>query len=205
MELRADHKGVVADLADLDEPAVRRRPAGDQASLPKLFAELVVELVAMAVALRRFVGAVGLVNDGAGFESAGVASQAHSAALFDDALPTVTALKERGLTLGILTNFRRDIDAVCRRLGMEPYLDFTVTSGEVGSNKPLAPMFEVALERAGVDAGDTIHVGDQYGVDVVGARGVGITPILLDRHDINREVTDCPRIHRLTELTEYLS
>jgi len=47
-------------------------------------------------------------------------------------------------------------------------------------------------------------VGDQYKLDAVGAMGVGIRPILIDRYNSYPEVTDCPRIHRLTELTEYL-
>ena len=41
-------------------------------------------------------------------------------------------------------------------------------------------------------------------LDVVGARGVGISPILLDRHDLYPEVTDCPRINSLSEVAEYL-
>ncbi len=43
-----------------------------------------------------------------------------------------------------------------------------------------------------------------FGADVIGARGVGITPILIDRYNLYPEVTDCPRIHSLTELADYL-
>ncbi|GAF78092.1 unnamed protein product, partial [marine sediment metagenome] len=62
----------------------------------------------------------------------------------------------------------------------------------------------LALERAGVNASETIHVGDQYKLDVVGARGVGISPILIDRDNVYPEITDCPRIRSLTELPEHL-
>jgi FMN phosphatase YigB (HAD superfamily) len=41
-------------------------------------------------------------------------------------------------------------------------------------------------------------------VDVVGARGAGLTGILLDRNDHYREITDCPRIKSLAELPRYL-
>lgn len=124
--------------------------------------------------------------------------------LFDDVLVTMKALKERDLTLGLLTNLRRDIDSICRELGMEPYLDFTVTSGEVGAEKPHPPMFLAALEHASVTAEQALHVGDQYSVDVVGARNLGINPILLDREDVYPEVNDCPRIRTLTEVTAFL-
>jgi len=128
-----------------------------------------------------------------------------SFAPYHDVLPTLKMLKERNLTLGLLTNWRRDLSPVCRQLGMEPYLDFALSSGEVGAEKPHPTIFRLALEQAGVTADEAIHVGDQYTVDVVGARSVGIMPILIDRADIYPDVSDCPRIRGLTELMEYLN
>ena len=125
-------------------------------------------------------------------------------ALYDDVLSTLKTLKERKFVLGLLTNLNKDMNAICRELGLEPYLDFVVTSGEVGSDKPAPPIFLAALQRAGVNASEAVHVGDQYNLDVLGARGVGITPILIDHYDIYPEVSDCHRIHRLTELAEHL-
>ena len=125
-------------------------------------------------------------------------------ALFDDVLSTLKTLKERKFILGLLTNLDKDMNPICRELGLEPYLDFVVTSGELGVDKPEPPIFLAALQRAGVNASEAVHVGDQYKLDVIGARGVGITPILIDRYDLYPEVSDCPRIHRLTELAEYL-
>ena len=125
-------------------------------------------------------------------------------ALFDDVLPTLKTLKERKLILGLLTNVARDIAPISNKLGLEPYLDFVVSSGEVGADKPNPAIFLAALERAGVEASEAIHVGDQYSLDVVGARGVGINPILIDRYDIYSEVADCPRIHTLPEVVNYI-
>lgn len=125
--------------------------------------------------------------------------------LFEDVLPTLKALRKHEFTLGLLTNLDRDMTPLCRELGLEPYIDFVVTSGEVDSDKPHAPIFLTALERAGVKAAEAIHIGDQYKVDVVGARGVGITPLLLDRYDLSPEVNDCPRLHSLSEVPKYLT
>jgi len=124
--------------------------------------------------------------------------------LYDDVLSTLKTLKERKFILGLLTNLNKDMNAICRELGLEPYLDFVVTSGEVGSDKPASPIFLAALKRAGVNASEAVHIGDQYKLDVIGARGVGITPILIDRYDLSTEVSDCLRIHSLTELAERL-
>ena len=118
--------------------------------------------------------------------------------LYDDVLPTVKALKQRGLILGLISNF------YLGRAGLDPYLDFVVTAKEAGAGKPEPPIFRLALERAGVNASEAVYVGDQYNTDVVGARGVGITPILIDRYDLLPEVSDCPRIHSLTEVAQYL-
>ena len=125
--------------------------------------------------------------------------------LFDDVLTTLQALKKRDLALGLLTNLRQDVGAICRELGMDTYLDFTVTSAEVGAEKPHPPVFLAALERAAVTADQALHVGDQYDVDVVGARNLGIRAVLLDREDIYPEVADCPRIHALPEVTAHLN
>ncbi|MCK5434223.1 MAG: HAD-IA family hydrolase, partial [Dehalococcoidales bacterium] len=87
---------------------------------------------------------------------------------------------------------------------LDHYLDLVVTSKEVGVDKPASPIFLAALERAGIDVSEAVYIGDQYQTDVEGARGVGINPILIDRYDLSPQVSDCPRIHSLTELAQYL-
>lgn len=124
--------------------------------------------------------------------------------LYDDVLPTLKKLKKRGLIVGLITSLTKDMNLICGDLGLTPYLDFVVTSKEVGSDKPEPPIFLAALERAGVSASEAVYIGDQYETDVVGARGVGIKPVLIDRYDLMLEVSGCPRIHSLTELSQYL-
>ncbi len=128
-----------------------------------------------------------------------------SFALFDDVMETVRTLKERNLVLGLLTNMDQDMTPLSRSLGIEPYIDFVVTSGEAGEDKPAPGIFLAALKKAAVTPAEAVHVGDQYGVDVVGARGVGIHPLLIDRDGLSAEVTDCPRLRRLTEVIDYVS
>ena len=124
--------------------------------------------------------------------------------LYDDVIPTVKSLKEQGFVLGLVTNLREDIKAHCRRLGLEPYLNFALTSEMVGFPKPDRRIFQAALDKAAVQADEAIFVGDQYRIDVVGARNAGIQPILIDRYDLYPKVTDCPRIRTLTEVERYV-
>jgi len=124
--------------------------------------------------------------------------------LFDDVEPALAQLKGQGLTLGMVTNVDFDITPICRRLGLSSYLDFVVTSYEVHAEKPDPAIFRAALERAAVKPSEAIHVGDQYHADVLGARNAGIKPLLLDRDGFYHEVSDCPRIKSLAEITQHL-
>lgn len=124
--------------------------------------------------------------------------------LFDDVLPVISTLKSRNIVLGLVSNLSRGLDGHCNELGLTPYMDFVLTSFEIGEEKPHPPIFLAALERAGVGASEAIHVGDQYYADVVGARGVGINPLLLDRDGFWEGVNDCPRIRSLSEIVNYL-
>ena len=124
--------------------------------------------------------------------------------LFDDVLPTFELLKQRRLILGLISNIDRDIMPFCRQLGIAPYLDIVVTSQEVDSDKPHPAIFLAALKQAGVQASEALYVGDQYNLDIVGARGVGIEAVLIDRYDLFTEIADCPRIKTLDEIVRQL-
>jgi len=125
-------------------------------------------------------------------------------ALYDDVLPALAALKSRGVVMGIISNIDQDIRPVCSELGLDPYVTHVVTSKDVRSEKPHPLMFLAALDRAGVEAEESVYVGDQYSCDVVGARGVGMRPVLVDRYDLFTEVNDCVRIRCLAELVDHI-
>ena len=121
-------------------------------------------------------------------------------ARYDDVLPAMDLLKQQGLTLGLISNMNTPAAELVEDMGLTPYLDFAVTSGEVGVEKPHAPIFEEALRRSGSEPGNTIHVGDQLTSDVVGAMNAGIGPVLIDRDRNHMGYTGCPRIETLMEL-----
>ena len=124
--------------------------------------------------------------------------------LFDDVMPALTDLKRRGLILGLISNIDRDMTTTFNELGLSSLLQVMVTSQEVGFNKPQPQIFQEALKRAGVRASEAIYVGDQYQIDVVGAKGVGMKGILLDRGGYFAEIADRPRIQSLTQIKEFL-
>ncbi len=125
-------------------------------------------------------------------------------ALYDDSIPALKELKRRRLVLGLISNIYRDVNSLCVKLGIAPYLDFVMTSHEAGSEKPHAPIFLAALAKAKVKPSEAIHVGDQYNADVIGARGVGIKPVLIDREGLFTNYTDVPKVRTLLELPALL-
>jgi putative hydrolase of the HAD superfamily len=125
--------------------------------------------------------------------------------LFDDVHTTLLSLRDRGLDLGLISNSDEDVTPLCQELGIAQYFSFILSSCLVGAEKPHAQIFQLALDRAGTQAEEAIHVGDQYHADVVGAREVGIIPFLLDRFGLLTEYNDCHRIARLEEILAYVS
>jgi REG-2-like HAD superfamily hydrolase len=123
--------------------------------------------------------------------------------VFPDVLPALDALKERGLRIGAVSNWVWQLPELLHSLELVRHFDFIAASARVGFEKPHPAIFRYALEQAGVEAGEALHVGDHLDADVEGARAVGITPVLIDRRARFRpeEVPDgVPVITSLTEL-----
>jgi putative hydrolase of the HAD superfamily len=124
--------------------------------------------------------------------------------LYPDVLPVLGGLKQRGLVLGLISNVEGDILPTLDELQVRPLLDVVVTSRETGFNKPRPEIFFKALEKGDVTPQDTLYVGDQISVDIVGAKNAGIDAVLLDRSGFNRDGKDYRRIRDLTQLEPLL-
>ena len=97
-----------------------------------------------------------------------------------DVLPSLRAIRDMGLKMVVVSNANGTICAAAERLGIGELVACVLDSHIEGVEKPDARLFEIALERSGANRDTTIHVGDIYEVDVVGARAAGIRPVLLD-------------------------
>lgn len=112
---------------------------------------------------------------------------ANVATLYDDVVPTLQRLKDDGYKLAIVSNWDTPLDPLAERLGIAHFFDIIVTSHDerVRSAKPDPHIFEYTLKAVGVSAEEAVHVGDTYEADIIGAQGVGIRPILIDRDEPN--------------------
>ena len=111
----------------------------------------------------------------------------------------LTTLRERELTLGVLSNRSAPFDEELDNLGIADFFDFTLAAGEVGVWKPRPEIFQAALERAGVGPEAAVYIGDNYYADILGARNADIDAILVDWRRVFTDVR-APRVERLTDI-----
>jgi putative hydrolase of the HAD superfamily len=108
---------------------------------------------------------------------------------------TLEALRKRH-RLAVVSNANGTVREKLRRVGLADYFDLILDSHEEGVEKPDPRIFRIALERTGARPEETVHVGDFYHIDVLGARAAGIEAVLLDPGAVHR---DKP-VERLSDL-----
>lgn len=102
-------------------------------------------------------------------------------------------LRGLGLRLVVVSNADGTVARGLARAGLHGLLDEIVDSHLVGFEKPDPRIFAHALARSGAQPDTTLHVGDLYAADVVGARAAGVHALLLDPHD-DWPPLDCARL-----------
>ena len=105
----------------------------------------------------------------------------HHFEMYDDVAPVLTELAARGLTLGVISNSHRSLDAFCDHFQLRALITTAVSSAEHGYMKPHPSIFATALAKAGVRAAEAIMVGDSLKADIEGALAAGMRGILLRR------------------------
>lgn len=108
----------------------------------------------------------------------GLTVSAASWEAFPDTVPTLAAVREKGLRIGVVSDTGFDLRPAMDALGITPYLDAVVMSFEHGVCKPAATVFRGACDRLGVDPGRTLMVGDNPLTDS-GAVAAGLYAFLL--------------------------
>ena len=103
--------------------------------------------------------------------------------LFDDVEPVLPMLRDAGFRLGIVSNFEGWLEDLLDILGIREAFPVRVISGVEGIEKPDRRIYELALERAGAEPGDSVFVGDNPEFDVDPPGALGMRTVLIDRRD----------------------
>jgi HAD superfamily hydrolase (TIGR01509 family) len=123
--------------------------------------------------------------------------------LFEDAILTLTGLRQRGYILAVVSNREKPFDEYLRQKGISEHFDFALAAGQVESWKPNPEIFLHAARRAGIDPRDALYIGDNYYADIVGARRAGMQAVLFDPGSVFPEA-DCPVIQSHAQIFDVL-
>ncbi len=105
-----------------------------------------------------------------------------------DAVSALQALKDRGLTTGLISDCTHELPAFLPSLPVAPLLDARVFSVEVGVCKPDPAIYLAACEQLGVEPQECVYVGDGGSRELTGAAAVGMTPVRLDAPDLKNHL-----------------
>lgn len=130
------------------------------------------------------------------------------ATLDAQALPTLAAIRRKGIRTAIVSNTPWGSPAErwaeeLQRHGLTKAVDASVFCIDVGWRKPAPQIFQHALSLLDVDARDSVFVGDDPRQDVAGAERSGLRAILLDPRRSSADVPGAS-IRSLEELLPLL-
>ncbi len=101
--------------------------------------------------------------------------------IFDDAVPMLKELKNRGYYTGVITNGPSYLqNHKMDTSGLRPLLDIVVVSGDVGVHKPDPALFIYTAEKLGVAPEECVYVGDHPVNDIEGALSAGMKAVRMN-------------------------
>ncbi|MDY9923302.1 TIGR02253 family HAD-type hydrolase [Methanobacterium sp.] len=109
--------------------------------------------------------------------------------LFPDTMSTLIYLKKSNYQMGVISNGLtiKQWEKLIR-LGLYHFFEDVVTSQEAGSEKPDRKIFQLALERMGCQAEESVMVGNKFSEDILGATKAGMSAIL-----VNSQLTEAEK------------
>lgn len=116
------------------------------------------------------------------------------------ALGLLSYLRNRGITLGVLSNFDERLPVLLENTKLRHYFRFVITSYEAGFEKPDERIFNEALCQAKIPnlkPEQCLHIGDTAALDYLGARKAGWHSALIheDAQFITKKYSDIDPDH----------
>jgi len=97
----------------------------------------------------------------------------------DDVAPTLSALQQREISIGLLSNISAPGPDVFRSLSIAAHFRSVIFSSEVGVEKPAPTIYEKSIAELGVPAENCLFVGDGGSRELTGARRAGMRAVLI--------------------------
>ena len=120
-----------------------------------------------------------------------------------DVRDAMAKLKDSGRRVAVISNSDGSCRELLRRLDLLSFCHAVYDSAELGVEKPDERIFQIALRDLSVEPTQALYMGDLEAIDVLGARGAGILPVLADPHPRGNRV-DFPVLRGVSELPDAL-
>ena len=121
--------------------------------------------------------------------------------LFPNTLETLEELKKLNYQMHIITNGFEEVQHIkLDNSNLKPFFDVIVCSENVGCNKPDIRVFQYAMNKAKAKASESIMIGDDREVDILGAMRSGMRAILFDPENHHKQASDDLKIRNINEL-----
>ncbi len=125
--------------------------------------------------------------------------------LFPHTIEILDFLKDKYF-LHIITNGFVEVQYnKIKNAGLEKFFSNTITSEEAGFQKPHKQIFEFSLEKAGAKAEESIMIGDDLIIDLLGAKQAGMDQVFFNPLKIEHNEDITFEISSLIELKKILN
>jgi HAD superfamily hydrolase (TIGR01549 family) len=121
----------------------------------------------------------------------------------EDVIPALETLKAAGFGLGVVSNRDEPFEDYLATLNLHKHFDLALAAGEINAWKPEPEIFLYAVQQLQLTPGQALYVGDNYYADILGARGAGLQPVLLDSDQVFPN-PGCPVIRKISDLLTLL-
>jgi putative hydrolase of the HAD superfamily len=125
---------------------------------------------------------------------------------YPDAMETLTALRERKLKIGLISNAKSDwaVHEILQEHDLSKLFDVILTSAAMRMRKPKLDIFSRALAALDARPSEAVFVGDSLQADIIGAKTAGMRTIHVRRKPADHPHFVVPDV-TVTSLTEALN
>ena len=124
--------------------------------------------------------------------------------LFPNAIEVLTELQSK-YEMHIITNGFEEIQSIkLSNSGLSPFFDEVITSEQAGSKKPHPAIFEYSLKRANANVSESLMVGDNQQVDIVGAQKVGMDGVFFNPEKEETLIQPTYEVSLLKQMLDFL-
>ncbi|WP_018254351.1 HAD family hydrolase [Salinispora mooreana] len=109
-----------------------------------------------------------------------------------EAVPTLAALRQRGLRIGLVSDCTHELPALLPQLPIDPLLDVRVLSVQFGRCKPDPELYRAACRHLGLTPATCLYVGDGGSQELTGAERAGLHAVRLAAPDLAGHLTFNP-------------